>query len=637
MSNFKFINLKHKPPVFKEKREGDLILYGDNPNSPYTDYLADLYHRSPKHSTIVNAKLRYIMGGGWTVDTLGVDITKKAKANKIINNVNQFETLTEVTEKCEFDRLVFGGFALEVIRDKAGDNIKELYHVDFAKVRAFVYEQDELGNPKYKYCYLPKWDSKSMKYETAKMQPGFKEWFAFWDKPEDKNTLYYYNPYRPCKNGELNVYPVPEYVAAIGYIDADSEIQNFHASNIKNNFWGGQFVVMKNVFPSEEEQERFVRDFKAQKTGTDNTGEITFVFANGDEQTITSTPLQPSDLDKQFAQLNDQVRAEIFSVHSVTTPLLFGIRTDSGFGGNKDELQTGYELFYSTYVKPKQNVWESIINYIYSFNGFGRVFTLKAVKPLPYYLSENLIAQLVPHSELQKLAMEQLNIDLSSDISQFSKTPKKDEVLEYLRMCGETISEDDILYREKVELDDEGRPVKSDMQFKKQYFATILGVDLDAMEIDILSAIKSNPKVSIDELSEAFKIPASDVSEIIGKLMENKILTGDVGDLSVGKRAVADLNDEDVVLEVAVRYRYAVRDDVPKAKNGSREYCKELMTLAKAGKVYTQKEINTFRNEQGENRNVWQYRGGWYTNPNTGETEPYCRHYWESLVVKVKG
>jgi len=34
--------------------------------------------------------------------------------------------------------------------------------------------------------------------------------------------------------------------------------------------------------------------------------------------------------------------------------------------------------------------------------------------------------------------------------------------------------------------------------------------------------------------------------------------------------------------------------------------------------------------------NAWDFRGGYYTNPNTKETTPWCRHIWKAQTIKVK-
>ena len=41
-------------------------------------------------------------------------------------------------------------------------------------------------------------------------------------------------------------------------------------------------------------------------------------------------------------------------------------------------------------------------------------------------------------------------------------------------------------------------------------------------------------------------------------------------------------------------------------------------------------------NGMPEVSNIWDYAGGFTTNPDTGEVTPWCRHYWEQRTYKVK-
>jgi len=52
--------------------------------------------------------------------------------------------------------------------------------------------------------------------------------------------------------------------------------------------------------------------------------------------------------------MNDTAQQKIITAHRVTTPLLFGIRENTGFGSNKDEMATGLEIFNKQVVEPYQ-------------------------------------------------------------------------------------------------------------------------------------------------------------------------------------------------------------------------------------------------------------------------------------------
>ena len=55
--------------------------------------------------------------------------------------------------------------------------------------------------------------------------------------------------------------------------------------------------------------------------------------------------------------------------------------------------------------------------------------------------------------------------------------------------------------------------------------------------------------------------------------------------------------------------------------------------MSSSGKRWTKDAIDNISNSSGED--AWTYRGGFYTNPNTQETTPYCRHCWKS-ITKVR-
>jgi hypothetical protein len=53
--------------------------------------------------------------------------------------------------------------------------------------------------------------------------------------------------------------------------------------------------------------------------------------------------------------------------------------------------------------------------------------------------------------------------------------------------------------------------------------------------------------------------------------------------------------------------------------------------LISLGKEYTFEEIDGVRLEGMKNvagSSIWDYRGGYYNNPSTGQIDPDCRHLW---------
>lgn len=84
-----------------------------------------------------------------------------------------------------------------------------------------------------------------------------------------------------------------------------------------------------------------------------------------------------------------------------------------------------------------------------------------------------------------------------------------------------------------------------------------------------------------------------------------------------------------------IRYRYDLRAGIDGPKilpNGrTRDFCEIIIG---ANRYYTKQDINAMSN--GFGLSVFEYAGGFYTNPDTGETTPFCRHNWIMIFVEKK-
>ena len=58
-----------------------------------------------------------------------------------------------------------------------------------------------------------------------------------------------------------------------------------------------------------------------------------------------------------------------------------------------------------------------------------------------------------------------------------------------------------------------------------------------------------------------------------------------------------------------------------------------MLAKTSKSKAWTFEKIDSMNNEFG--LNVWSYRGGFYTNSDTGETTPFCRHVWAAKTIRI--
>ena len=558
-------------PVFKENKAKGYINFGEDNNYPST--LIDLYNKSPKHNAIVNQKAAYV--GGDRVEILTANTTEKAKAQEALNNINAYEDYSSLNAKISQDLELFNGYALEVIWNKAKTAIAELYHLPFQNIR--------IG--KDKFFYSENWvDRKCEVMEYVPFNPMTRE----------NRQLFYFKMYRAGQGS----YPLPDYIGAIRYIEIDTEISNWHLNSIKTGFSAQTLIQLFKGQPTPEEARITQKRFKDNFQGTNNAGSVVLMYNEQNERAAEVTNLQPSDFDKQFLQLNDQVRNEIFIGHRISNPVLFGIST-AGALGQRNELIEAYELFQTAYVEPRQNQKDKSFNSVFKYIVDVE---LKTINKPPIgqdyvYLFEKGI-----------IDKNEARIELGfkpSEVTKMSAQYTEADMLQMFSECGES---------------------KELFELAKIEFAS-------AGEIAVLQILNDNPGISVGEIAKYVNLDASKIMDVVTKLINDGAVNSDNGALTIADSGSQILKDN-VTTTLEIRYEYALDpafSGEPEIIPTTRDFCRQLIEL---NKFYTRDEINTISSRVGED--VWKHRGGWYTVPNTNRHIHHCRHIWQSKLVRRK-
>jgi len=155
----------HKVPVFKEEKGNDWVVWGYDKEdrtwrNRYGDYLIWLYNSSAKNNAIINGKNTYIVGEGWGVnyktEEKKQDLDTKLKAQGFIAELEG----SKITRDLSLDRVIFGGFAAQMIPNKKGDS-GMAHHLDFSKIRVKKKEYNEDGTVKPRvYAFTSDWTFK---------------------------------------------------------------------------------------------------------------------------------------------------------------------------------------------------------------------------------------------------------------------------------------------------------------------------------------------------------------------------------------------------------------------------------------------------------------------------------------------
>ncbi len=283
--NLEAINL----PTFKEVRGKDWVSYGARNLFPVK--LVELLNTSAVHNTAVQAKLDATIGEG--IRVIGDDIANSTG-----------ETLNEVYEKAALDYLVFGGYALNPIWNRAGDKIVELYHLPFANVRSG--KLDEMDKVQ-EYYYSSNWEN------VRKYTPTRYKSFSYTDnKGDDATQIFYHFNYSPG----LEVYPLPSYMGAVNDIELDARISRFHNANISNGMSPSLFINMPNGLPSPDEQRTLYRDLVDSFSSENNAGRVFLSFSDGSEKAPQVTTVD-SPNDDYYIVLEERITSRISSAEAI--------------------------------------------------------------------------------------------------------------------------------------------------------------------------------------------------------------------------------------------------------------------------------------------------------------------------------
>lgn len=601
--NMMFLQFENvKVPEFKSVNNKDWVLYGEKNNFP--DYLIDCYLRSGKHNSIINAKVNYICGKGW--EAKGLSVADNLLIKQKLETANKFESYSELTRKVVLDLLIFGGYSLEIIWDKKGKNISEIYHIPFNKIRT---NKDESI-----YYYSNDWSA----YNQSEEKTGFKELVPFDPEKRKGKQVLTFGWKTPRVSGQPNVYPLPDYIGGLAAIETDIEIANFHLSNIKTGFSAGTMINLLDGRPTDEEAKKLERQFKEKFTGSDRAGSLILNFAADKEHAAEVLHLQPSDLDKQYIELAKRVQEEIFVCHKITSPMLFGIKTEGQLGGNQ-ELQTASQYFQNTYTSVIQGQLNKQFNYLMQFTPYKAKIELMEVEPVGYILSDADVSQVMTLEEKR----EMLGLKKKST---FEEQPKP-RLIDYFKKYG----------RPK----DKYKIVKSRQRFSSNFETQLYKelFEITDLQKKILSLLEKDNLMTIETMADVLKVDKKEISKLIrslktqGLLEEytDKDLEENPEALQPTEKAEPILDETPQTAEIFVLYSYEWRDEVPVSERDttehpSREFCKELMSL---NKFYTRDEIEQISNETGYS--VWMHQGGYWNRD--GKVVDHCRHTWQANIV----
>lgn len=306
----------------------DRYRWGDK--DAYPAYLAELYDDVTTLRSVIDGCVDYIGGD---------DVIFSGERDRVLNN--RGETAAEIVAQMARNTKQYGGFALEVVRNRKG-GVAEIYCIDLKYLRT--------NKENTVFWYSEKWGKSQ---PDAQEMPAFlptlaEEWPMLSDEQRDRNV----SSILWVKMSRTGVYPAPPYAAAVKACEIERNIDDFHLNNLDNGFAASCVINFNNGIPEDDEKAEIERDVREKMGGHQNAGRILLMFNPNKESAATIESLNVEDFGDRYDALAKRSRQAIFTAFRAN-PNLFGIPTEN-LGFSNEEYEAAFKLFNRTQVRPVQ-------------------------------------------------------------------------------------------------------------------------------------------------------------------------------------------------------------------------------------------------------------------------------------------
>jgi hypothetical protein len=387
-TNFSVVNLSQQdiPIVIEDiKTRYQWVPVGIIGPDDYFQNITDSYTTSTTNAACVEGIADLIFGKG---------LYSKSEAFQTV--LDKLIPQEEI-KRAIFDLKLYGNACFQVYWDDAHTKIVKFYHIPVQTIRAEkIYDNPKIEN--YFYC---------IDWNDQKAQRNKKKIPAFGCSNEKMELLYIKN-YSPGKY----YYSLPDWMSALQFAYVEAELSNLHLNNIENGFMPLVMINMNNGIPAPEERQTIESMIESKFTGTRNAGRFMISFNDDAERRPTLDTINIDNLHDKYKYVAEYAQDRILVGHRITSPLLFGIRTQAnGFSSQSEEMKTAYSILQTMTINPFQNL---IIN-----------FLTTALSEGGYEDTELYFEQLTPLAILSETAEEtgQTTEQVQDDINEEGENP----------------------------------------------------------------------------------------------------------------------------------------------------------------------------------------------------------------------
>jgi hypothetical protein len=576
--NIGVVNLStYTSPEIIEVKNKSWVEYGQDNN--YFQFLIDRYNGSPTNNAAVNGISQAIYGKGLNA----TDANKKP--DQYAQMISMFGK--DCVRKLSYDLKLMGQCAAQIIYSKDRKKIVKVEHFPIETLRAE--KANEEGDVPA-YYYFKDWTNIKPS-DTPLRIPAF-------GMSKENIEILYIKPYR----AGFYYYSPVDYQGGLQYCEIEEEISNFHYNNIRNSFSPNMLINMNNGIPNQEERQLLETKIASKFSGTSNAGKFILSFNNDKESAADVTPIQLSDAHNVYSFLSTEATQKIMVAHRIVSPMLLGIKDNSGLGNNAEEIKTASLLMDNTVIRPFQELLIDSFDQILAYNDISLNLYFTTLQPLEF---TEVDTDLQNKEEIE----EETGIEMSSQIDGKTAYDTIEEAEAEAKKIGcEGYHEhevDGVTYYMPCESHDEALD---------EFLS--LGEDEDEL-LD---------KYDLIDVSEVDYDNDDDLDQQVTELNEPSLLKKITNLVSTG-RAYPWAKDseqdggtkQDEDLTFLVRYQYAPL----KVQGDSRKFCDKMVATKKIYRkediiALTNKPVNAgFGVKGAATYSIWLYKGG-----------ARCHHKW---------
>ncbi len=367
------VNLSsYTAPEVVESKKHDWVGYGED--NMYFKYLIDRYNGSPTNNAAINGIAEMIYGKGLEA----TDSEDKPREYEKMKSLFKKDCMKKVC----YDYKMMGQASLQIIYSKDHSEIVEVSHIPVETLRA-----EKASNGEIKAYYY------SNDWEDVKPTDNLKRISAFGTSQDGIEILYI----RPYRAGYYYYSPV-DYQGGLQYSELEEEIANYHISNIQNGLQPSMLINFNNGTPDKEARDMIEKAIYDKFSGTSNAGKFILAFNDSKELAATVDPIMINDAHQQYQFLSDESMKKVMVSHRIVSPMLVGIKDNSGLGNNAEELQTASLLMDNTVIRPMQVTILDELEKILEFNNIDLDIYFKTLQPLEFTDLTNALSD----SEIEK-------------------------------------------------------------------------------------------------------------------------------------------------------------------------------------------------------------------------------------------